>query len=91
MIEDKLRNIIEYFGKQHQIIKLGEEVGELNKAILRYEDGYTRTTGEIYDEIADVYVMLEQIRLMYKLDDLEIATIIQMKIDRTLDRYNIKT
>lgn len=88
--KDKLNLIIEHFGRLHQVVKLGEEVGELNKAILNFENGYTRTNNEITEEIADVYLLLEQVKLMYGLDTNEIRTVMQMKIDRTIDKYNIE-
>lgn len=88
--KDKLNLIIEHFGRLHQVVKLGEEVGELNKAILNFENGYTRTNNEITEEIADVYLLLEQVELMYGLDTNEIRTVMQMKIDRTIDKYNIE-
>lgn len=88
--KDKLNLIIEHFGRLHQVVKLGEEVGELNKAILNFENGYTRTNNEITEEIADVYLLLEQVKLMYELDTNEIRTVMQMKIDRTIDKYNIE-
>ena len=88
--KSKLNLIIEHFGKLHQVVKLGEEVGELNKAILNFENGYTRTNNEITEEISDVYLLLEQVKLMYGLDKNEIRTVMQMKTDRTIDKYNIE-
>lgn len=88
--KDKLNLIIEHFGRLHQVVKLGEEIGELNKAILNFENGYTRTNNEITEEIADVYLLLEQVKLMYGLDKNEIRTVMQMKTDRTIDKYNIE-
>ena len=88
--KDKLNLIIEHFGRLHQVVKLGEEVGELNKAILNFENGYTRTNNEITEEISDVYLILEQVKLMYGLDKNEIRTVMQMKTDRTIDKYNIE-
>ena len=87
---DKLYTIIEHFGKLHQIIKLGEEVGELNKAILNLENGFTRTNNEITGELADVYVLLKQIELMYDVDENEVQSIIDMKVDRVFDKYYVK-
>lgn len=86
----KLAKVIEHFGKFHQVIKFGEEVGELNKAILNYENGFTRTNNEITGEIADVYLMLEQIKLMYNVDKSEVKQIMEMKLDRTIDKYQIE-
>lgn len=86
----KLSTIIEHFGRLHQIVKLGEEVGELNKAILDFEHGFKRTNNDITEEIADVYLLLEQVKIMYNLDKKEIKTIMEMKLDRTLNKYCVE-
>lgn len=88
-VVDKLRKVINHFGKLHQVVKLGEEVGELNKAILNYENGYKLTNVEITEEIADVYLLLEQIKQMYHLDESEIEQVMLMKLDRVFDKYNV--
>ena len=88
-IVDKLRKVTNHFGKLHQVVKLGEEVGELNKAILNYENGYKLTNVEITEEIADVYLLLEQIKQMYQLDESEIEQVMLMKLDRVFDKYNV--
>lgn len=89
-IKSKMLKLIEHFGKLHQVVKLGEEVGELNKAILNYENGFKRTNSEITEEIADVYLLLEQIALMYELDEDEIIQVMLMKLDRTFDKYGVQ-
>lgn len=86
---DKLNTIVKHFGRFHQIIKLGEEVGELNKAILNKENGYTVTNNEVTSELADVYILLKQVELMYDVDSKELQNVIDMKIDRVFDKYNV--
>ena len=86
---NKLHKVINHFGKLHQVVKLGEEVGELNKAILNYENGYKLTNVEITEEIADVYLLLEQIKQMYQLDESEIEQVMLMKLDRVFEKYNV--
>ena len=88
-IVDKLHKVINHFGRLHQVVKLGEEVGELNKAILNYENGYKLTNVEITEEIADVYLLLEQIKQMYQLDESEIEQVMLMKLDRVFEKYNV--
>lgn len=87
--KNKLDIIIKHFGKYPQIIKLAEEFGELNKAILNRENGFTMTNGEITSELADVYILLEQIKMMYEVDENEVQNVIDMKVDRVFDKYNI--
>jgi len=88
-VTSKLYKIIEHFGRLHQVVKLGEEVGELNKAILNYENGYKRTNSEITEEISDVYLLLKQIELMYGIDTGEIEQVMLMKLDRVFDKYGV--
>ena len=85
----KLRRIIAHFGKLQQVIKLGEEVGELFKAILNYENGITRTNNEITNEIADCYVLLKQMEMIYKVDKHELQQVLDMKVDRVFVKYNV--
>ena len=88
-IVDELRKVINHFGKHQQVVKLGEEVGELNTAILNWENGYKLTNVEITEEIADVYLLLEQIKQMYQLDESEIEQVMLMKLDRVFEKYNV--
>lgn len=87
--KSKLLIIINHFGKLQQVIKLGEETGELFKAILNFENGYNRTNYEITGEIADCYILLKQIELMYGVDKDELQQIIDMKVDRVFEKYHV--
>ena len=49
------------FGEAHQIDKCIEECGELIAALTRYRDGRA-TTEDVVDELADVGIMLRQMR-----------------------------
>ena len=60
---------IETFGKEHQIGKLFEEIAELEEAIIKNHFG--RDNAEhIAEEIADVEIMLDQIKLLFADDEL---------------------
>lgn len=92
-----LLKIIEHFDINNQQRKLQEEVFELNEAItthelkksVEYEIPLTEIVGtkeHITEEIADVMVMLEQFKLYYNIENMEIAKIMKNKINRTLER-----
>lgn len=81
----------------HQQRKLEEEVYELQEAITRYEMAReTNSTGGVYslvafeehivEEIADVCVLLMQITNYFKIDVPSIDKIMEMKIDRQIER-----
>ena len=101
-MRDKLLQIINRYGIEHQQRKLEEEVFELQQAITRLEyypdeeipenmvEYEFNKTFKLYDnleeEIADVQVLLEQIKLYYDLIDKKIELYMQQKVDRQLER-----
>lgn len=96
-MKDKLLKIINYYGLNHQLRKFNEEVFELNQAIIQKEYPAIGRKPEsiiefennhIAEEIADCYVMLEQFRYFYKIDEKDVLKVIQQKIDRQLERIN---
>lgn len=58
---------LEKFGKKNQLIKTIEELGELQSAIARYINNQEIIEYKInlYEEIADCIIMLEQMRLAF--------------------------
>lgn len=51
------------FGAHHQINKAAEELGELIQALMRYGNGEP-VIGNVCEEIADVEIMLEQLKII---------------------------
>ena len=83
--KEKLYKIIKKHGISNQLKKLSEEVFELQEAII---DGNERLK-HITEEFADVMVLLNQIKEVYKLDENEIKNIMKLKIDRQCERDGI--
>ena len=82
--EDCLK-IFEHFGYENQRRKIVEEVNELTDEILLFEKG----SGDIKDlkgELADVYILLKQIKEYYEITDEELMLVIRAKLNRTLER-----
>lgn len=77
---NKLRKIIDHYGREHQIAKANEELHELIEAIVEDDKDH------ITEEMADVVVMLWQLTIMYDIDELEISKIMKYKINRTIKR-----
>lgn len=57
------RQAVEHFGKLNQLIKAMEECGELVQALARWAEGEP-VIGNIAEEIADVEITLEQVKVI---------------------------
>ena len=75
---------ISTFGAENQEKMVVEEMSELTKEICKHWRGRDNLTA-IADEIADVTIMLEQLRLIYNLND-SVASHMDKKILRLQDR-----
>lgn len=95
--------IINHYGPRHQLKKLSEEVYELIESIMDYE--YQRDACEnigcdnahidkeyehMCEEYADVWVLLEQIKVYYELSDAKIVANMVSKVKRQFDRMGIE-
>lgn len=86
MIDDMevIKRVIEKYGKTHQTVVAMEELSELIKELSKQ----IRNEGKkenLIEEVADVYIMLTQIKEMYGLELDEIDRVIQEKIYRLFD------
>ena len=82
---DQFLEIINHYGAKNQQRKLAEEVFELQEAITLFESGQGDVKNVI-EEIADVYVLLEQFEYYYEIEPEEIGKVIQYKVNRTIER-----
>lgn len=76
---------IAHYGAERQSIKVIEEIGELLEEIARYEGG-AANQWELMDEIADVTIMLEQMRLIAEIGSVELEDRIAYKLGRLVGR-----
>ena len=93
MKNKKLLFIINTYGTKNQEDIAIEELSELQKAILKYRRNSSgKRRKKVIDEIADVSVMLEQLKIIYSCHK-EVAERVDYKIDRQIKRikkkYNI--
>lgn len=65
-----------------------EELAELIQAILHYERGKIEKK-DLISEVADVEIVLAQLKILYEIDQKDIDDEIQFKLDRTLKKINI--
>ena len=84
-MNDQLEEIIKYFGKEKQIIKCVEELSELQKELCKSVNG-KGNLDNIIEEIADVEIMLKQIKIILKIKCDDIEKVKNEKIERTLKK-----
>ena len=89
-MNDKLKQIINHYGVNHQLKYFQSEVYELTEAILweQLTPSNWHTKAHVIEEIADVMVMLKQFQLYYDIGDEEIKDIMEFKINRQIERIN---
>lgn len=93
-MSEKELEIINHYGITTQLKYIHTEYYELDEAILNeinddetyYEQVEEYHKKHIAEEIADVMVMLNQFKVYYGIDDKEIESIMNKKIERQLER-----
>ena len=81
MEEDVIRKAIDTYGKDAQLWMVIEEMSELSKEICKFKRGKDNFL-EIADEMADVYIMLEQLKRLCAVPQ----DLIQQRIDFKFER-----
>lgn len=66
-VEEILKKAINRYGEKAQIIKTIEELNELSVELAKFLNGEEKV-GLIAEEVADVYIMLAQLRIMLDID-----------------------
>jgi hypothetical protein len=85
MMNEKIKQIYEHFGKENQIEKCREELRELNDELLLYLN-YENNRGDVLQEIADVTIMLHQMKMAFRISDVDLNETVHEKVDRTIER-----
>lgn len=79
------KKLIEKFGAKNQIIVAIEELSELQKELCKYLRDKTNIRN-ISEEIADVEIMLEQLKLIFE-NETPVSIEKEYKLVRTYERY----
>lgn len=62
---ENIKTIALYYGESHQLNKLIEELGESVTALSRFTaDRSSKHLGELTEELADVIVLIDQLRML---------------------------
>ena len=78
------KRAIEHYGPQNQMMQSMEELAELSVAIskcIRYPDKI-ETKQHVTEEIADVLIMIEQLKIILDIKEYEINSYKAYKLDR---------
>ncbi len=84
-MRNTLKQAIEMYGADMQLNIAIEEFSELTKEICKYKRGADNIS-QIAEEVADCYIMLEQIKFIFNLDSADISIIMTKKIERLKQR-----
>lgn len=89
-MENNLKQIIEHYGIMKQLKYIHSEYFELDEAIINGElrDLDNNAIKHIAEEIADIYVMLEQFRIYYGIDKEVINDFMEYKTQRQIERID---
>ena len=76
---------LEYYGNNPQVEVAIEEMSELIKELLKNRRG-KENRSMIADEMADVYIMLEQLKFIFGINETELRVNAEFKIQRLKNR-----
>lgn len=86
----QINAILEYYGEDKQRIKACEELAELQVEIFHNSSEDTAKSNDRYvgvvSEMADIYIMLEQLVKIYNIRKSDIDKAMMLKLRRTEDR-----
>ena len=94
-MKDNIKRIANHYGLAKQQRQLAEECAELIQATSKYmrfqEESYALTVDWTYlqnviEEIADVEIMLEQMKVLLNLSDEAVESVKNIKVNRELAR-----
>jgi len=68
------------WGKIPQILMALEEMAELSKELLKNINRNALNEQEIKEEIGDVYILLEQLKIIYNIPDQELNELMEKKL-----------
>ena len=86
-MRDRLKKAIDTFGVDMQLNVAVEEFAELTKEICKHKRG-SDNVSNIIEEMADCYIMLEQMKIIFGLGNAVIEDAMIIKIQRLKNRLN---
>lgn len=77
---------IEFYGQDHQLNKAAEELAELIQAVNKWRESPEAERFNLLQEIADVEIMIFQLKEIAKIEDSDIEISKLLKVDRLNER-----
>lgn len=87
--ESIFHNAIGIYGVDSQIRKAEEELNELQKELFKWQEGYENRS-HIVEEMADVGIMLDQLKMLFAVSDKELNAERLKKVTRLANRLLLK-
>lgn len=90
---EKVKKIADNYKLESQLVKTQEELTELSKEVLVFYQNYIHlneniSTQPLVDELADVSIMIEQLKYLLECDK-EVEERIEFKLNRQLNRMKL--
>ena len=82
-----LERAIETYGEDMQLTVAVEELSELIKEICKFNRG-NDNIDDITEEMADCYIMLEQLKIIFEIKNSSIYAMMEQKLERLANRLN---
>ncbi len=70
---EQLKVVLAKYGKENQVMIAVEEMAELSKELLKNINRDKKNEQEIVEEVADVYILLEQIKRIYNISEEQLS------------------
>lgn len=80
-------NVIDCYGVDAQIRIAEEELNELQKELFKWQRG-KENRSHIVEEMADVSIVFDQLKMMFNVSDNELQNVRTTKVNRLVDRLN---
>ena len=87
-VDEFIEKIISKYGRMAQMTHAIQELSELSIEITKAQLGRKNRT-ELIGEIADVELMIKQLKYMFNIYDIEVENVMQYKINRTVKRCKL--
>ena len=84
---DIYKEAIAIYGRRNQMNIAIEEMAELTKEICKNKRGFANRDN-IIEEMTDVYIMLEQLEIIFDIDISEIIKMKEFKLNRLAERLD---
>ena len=85
-MSDVLKKIIKHYGEPMQTLKAVEELTELQEVLIKSLTKGKMSRDELLSELADVVIMVDQLMIIYSIEDSELAKVRRAKVTRTIER-----